>query len=200
MNAAQVAMLSRMRTPLKDEFMLGEFSNAVDGESNAGRRQLVVTIAPVEGDTPQRDLALKYYLPLPQDGDSPAELGKIRAKGYGFLRATDPDFPAYPKKVSKGVYETAEGATVTWEESNAISQQIDAQVFTALEGLPSRVAGLKGTRVFIKPGKAKMDGSNQVSQFIDRLFGKLRDGETFISEELVDEATQQEFLTQLGVG
>lgn len=200
MNSAQIAMLSRMRTPLKDQFMVGEITDALADDSRAGRPQFVITIAPVDGDVPQRDLALRYYLQRVQVGDGPAELGKIRAKAYGFLRATNTEFPVYPKKVAKGVYQTAAGVNLDYGEYTAVCAEVDTKVFEALDALEAGLAGLKGTKVYIKPGKAKMDDSKQVSQFIDRIFGELRDGETYLSEALVDEAKQEEFLQALTGG
>lgn len=197
MNSAQAAAMSRMRTPLKPELMLGEIVDAFADESNAGRKQFVVAIAPVEGDAPQRDLALRLYVPRAQEGDGPSELGKCRAKGYSFLRAVDKDFPTYPKRVAKGVYESANGAQMNYDESAAESARIDAQVFDGIEALTPSIKNLKGTRVYFKPGKATMDEQKRVSQFIDRVFSELRDGDTVLDSGVIDEATQQEFLATL---
>lgn len=189
-------MLSRMRTPLKNELMLGEITEAFADESNAGRKQFVVAIAPVEGDSAQRDLALRLYVPRKQDGDDNAALGKARTKGYALLRALGA-IDAYPKKQEKGVYLTASGAVVDYNGSAAASQAIDTQVFEKMDELEPRLAAIKGTRVFFKPGKAKLDGTKRVSQFIDRVFAELRDGETYLTDGLVDEVAQAEFLAAL---
>lgn len=198
MNAAQAAMMSRIRTPLKDELMLGEITEAFADESNAGRKQFVVAIAPVEDGVAQRDLALRLYVPQRQDGDDNSALGKARTKGYSLLRAIDPSgFPAYPKKQGKNVYLTSTGEVVDYAGSAKASAGIDTLIFERMDELEPRLKGLKGTRVFFKPGKAKLDDQKRVSQFIDRVFGELRDGETYLTEGLVDEALQQEFIAAL---
>lgn len=201
MSPEEAAKLSRVRAPLKEAWMLAECVDADATVSQAGRPQIVLGLAPVEDNVPQRAVTLRAYYGVAQQGDTPQALGMLRSKGYGFLRAVDPNFPEYPKKVGQGIYRTSSGATVDYAGNLQEASKIDTSIFAKLDSLCSKdaVGALKGLRVFMKPQKAKVDDQGQVSQFIGKLAATLPDGDTYIQTDFIDNDRQTELLKELGI-
>lgn len=208
------AALSRFRTPLKNAWMLAEITAAEDTTSGGGRPQINVRFAPCVGNVPQRDLEITGYIPKCEPDDDPQTLKNIKRRAGGFVRAVDPEFPRFPKKAMKGVYDVKdtvvavgydgtettheEGTQVGFKEYDDICRTLDARIFRTLDELGERAKELVGMRIFIKPGKAKFDEEYGLSQFIDSYAGDL--GDTPVeTDNLVDEDAQAALLDKLGL-
>jgi hypothetical protein len=196
MDPRLAAVLSNIKTPLrseKDELLLGEITAMENKESQAGRPQTVVTIAPVVNDVPVKDMALKLYVQRPIEGDDPATIGKLRTKGGAFLRACDEKFPKPPRKVSKGVYETEDGATISGTDVDRAFAADRLAVFEGLQRLEDDEAycnSFISQRVFFAPQKAKVaePGAQYsgISQFIGYVTNSIRDDQTLNTDDVVD--------------
>jgi hypothetical protein len=206
MDPRVAAVMSGIKTPLKSEkgmLLFGEVVDISDGESGAGRPQTTVRIAPIVNDYPQQDLAMSLYVQRPMDDDDPATLGKIRAKGGAFLRTCDPEFPKAPRKVSKGVYETQDGATISGPAVDRAFAADRLAVFSGLQRLADDEDYLKsfvGKRLFFSPQKAKINppGSDYsgISQFIGFVTAEARDGDVVNTTDVVDQDTLHEAVAQ----
>jgi len=208
------AILSRFKSPLKDDWMMAEITLGIDTTSQAGRPQLAIEFCPVVNNVPQRDLAIRGYIAKAQPDDDANTLKRVKRRGYGFVRAVDPEFPTFPKRVSKGLYEVTfpvealsidgtktmyqAGDQVAYKEYDDICRTIDAKVFQALDEIGERVEELVGLRLFIRPQKAQLGDDMSVSQFIGGYRGDMGDT-PFLDDELVDAEMESELLAKLGL-
>ena len=196
---SQLCVLANIRSPLKAKAMPAEVTNIDVNVSGSGHEQAVVTLAPVEKGVKQDSLTLRLYVSKVDDSiaANPQALGRVKQKAYGFFRAMDPAFPQYPKKVGNGAYQSADGATLTYTEYNALSNQVTEAIFARLESMTKEtMKPFIGKKVFMLPQEAKLDESKRVSQFVSWIAGELQDGADFITEDLVDDDKLKEIIAQ----
>jgi len=204
-DAKTQAILSRIRAPLKGVPMMAEIIDIEVGVSDAGRTQIVARIAPVYDDKPQPDLALRYYLGLPEEGEkNPQVLGRARDKGYGFFSSVNPSFPRRPRKLGKEQFRLKNGEVVTYKQSLTAQAAVDEAIFDGLAAIrvggTAAVKSLRGTRVFMCPQVATFDTETlQTSQFVKFIADELRDGQSYLTSDFVDTDKQAEFLQAAGL-
>lgn len=218
MDPARAAALARFTPPLANAWMIAEITSADNGyASTSGRAQVTVCFSPVAGNTVQRDIQIRGYIPRQEEGDSPQVLKKVLGRAKNFVRAVTPDIPAYPARIGRGVYSVVEdieavnyrtGETVVFQageqldfkDYNLAAMGVEAKLFEAMQELGDRTAELKGKRLFIKPGKAFISDEGTVSQFIDGFAAQLKDGDVYLDSDFIDVELQESFLEAMGLG
>ena len=197
---SQLAVLSGLRSPLRNKPMPAEITEIDVNTSGSGHEQAVITIAPVEKGVKQSSLALKMYVSKVDDSiaANPQSLGRVKAKAYSFFRTVDSTFPTYPEKVSNGVYRDSSGATLTYDEYNKRSNEVTKEIFTRLEAMSKdTLKPFVGTKVFMCPQEATLDmETKRSSQFVGWIANELKDGQEFLTADLVDEDLLKEFITK----
>lgn len=202
MDPRKEAILSRMRTPLKQQWMTARVVDARNGESGSGRPQAIIALAPLVNGRPDRDLKQLFYMGYTKEKDKPHERGKVAGKAYGFLNAIGA-VPARPRKVGNDQMQLSTGEVVTYRESDKASAAVDEAVFTALALYRDNEAELKkciGKDVFLLPDAPEFDPETfKVSQFIKYINAEVREGTEVLSSDLVDDSLMEQYIQQAGL-
>lgn len=197
-NIDKANALATIKMPLKTKVLLGEITYLRAGESQAGRERTDVSIAPVEDNVVQRDLALHAYISIPTEDDLNSKDPRV-LKAVGFIVKNAKDFfeaigeiPRKPKFVSKGTYRTADGVTLNQQQFNELVKQRDRLAGELTRKLLSDEdyrKSLMGKRVYFEPQAVQIDeNTGEVKpQFIKGIYPDLRPGTEALTHGVVDD-------------